>query len=170
MGLDLEYFKDQKHINDLQKLNDKELKFIIRLLQEELEAFNKNDDFKTKGIIKACNETFDLFKNFRFILSGYIDVIEENDLSYCDKKTTEELLNKIVSIVNNLKSIGLIKKSKDRLNELAENSILNIRLFYDSMNKYILDEYYLWEALKSREERINKHERYINQDKFNTQE
>ena len=40
MGLDLEYFKNQMHINDLQKLNDKELYFIIRLLEDELEEFN----------------------------------------------------------------------------------------------------------------------------------
>ena len=35
MGLDLEYFKDQTHVSDLQKLNEKELYFIIRLLEDE---------------------------------------------------------------------------------------------------------------------------------------
>ena len=29
MSLDLDYFKKQMHINDLQNLNEKELKFII---------------------------------------------------------------------------------------------------------------------------------------------
>ena len=37
MGLDLEYFKDQTYISDLEKLNEKELYFIIRLLEDELE-------------------------------------------------------------------------------------------------------------------------------------
>ena len=34
MGLDLEYFKDQTHVADLQKLNEKELYFIIRLFKD----------------------------------------------------------------------------------------------------------------------------------------
>ena len=53
MGLDLEYFKNQTHASDLQKLNENELKFIIRLLEDELEEFNINDGFKTNGIIIA---------------------------------------------------------------------------------------------------------------------
>ena len=64
MGLDLEYFKNQLHIKDLQKLKDKELYFIIRLLKDELKEFNINDGFKTKGIIIACNEMVDLLKTF----------------------------------------------------------------------------------------------------------
>ena len=43
-----------------------------------------------------------------------------------------------------------------------------MRVFYDSMNEYIYSEYNLWEAVKSREEKINKRECYMNQDKFNT--
>ena len=43
MSLDLEYFKNQMHINDLINLNEKELEFIIRLLGDELEEFNIND-------------------------------------------------------------------------------------------------------------------------------
>ena len=54
MGLDLEYFKNQTHVSDLQKLNENELYFIIRLFEDELEEFNINDGFKTKGIIIAC--------------------------------------------------------------------------------------------------------------------
>ena len=44
MSLDLEYFKKQMHINDLLNLSDKELYFIIRLLEDELEQFNINDE------------------------------------------------------------------------------------------------------------------------------
>ena len=42
MGLDLEYFKNQIHVTDLQKLNENELKFIIRLFEDVLEEFKKN--------------------------------------------------------------------------------------------------------------------------------
>ena len=33
--MDLEYFKNQTHITDLQKLKDQELYFIIRLFKDE---------------------------------------------------------------------------------------------------------------------------------------
>ena len=92
MGLDLEYFKNKTHITDLQKLKDNELYFIIRLFKDELEYFNNFDGFKPKGLIIACNEMKDLIKNFRFILNGYMDVINEKDLSFCSKTDIERLL------------------------------------------------------------------------------
>ena len=167
MGLDLEYFKNQMHIDDLLKLKDNELYFIIRLLEDELKAFNNNDGFKTKGIIRACNEVLDLFKDLRFILYGYMDVIKENDLSFCDKTDTEDLINNMDSIVNILKTIGEIKASKDKLNDLVGTVILKLRVLYDSMNEYITEEYNLWEAMRCNEERIFKRECYMEQEKFN---
>ena len=167
MGLDLEYFKNQTHVSDLQKLNDKELYFIIRLFRDELEEFNINNGFKTKGLIKACNETIDLFKDFRFILYGYMDVIKENDLSFCDKTNTERLISNIDKIDNYLTKIKTVRVSKEKVNDLVDTCLLNIRLFYDSMNEYIKEEYYLWEAVRSRQEKINLRECYMGQDKFN---
>ena len=57
--MDLEYFKNQTHITDLQKLKDQELYFIIRLIKDELVYFNQFDDFKLQGLIIACNEMKD---------------------------------------------------------------------------------------------------------------
>ena len=152
MGLDLEYFKNQTHASDLQKLNEKELYFIIRLLEDELEEFNINDGFKTKGIIIACNETFDLLKDFRFILYGYMDVLKENDLSFCDKTNTERLISNIDTIVNNLTKIKAVRVSKEKVNDLVDTCLLNLRVFYDSMNDYITDEYNIWEAERCKQE------------------
>ena len=77
--MDSEYFIDQTHITDLQKLKDQELYFIIRLFENELENFNQFDGFKLKGLIIACNEMKDLIKDFRFILNGYVKLIYENN-------------------------------------------------------------------------------------------
>ena len=63
MVLPYEYFKNQTHIKDLQKLKDQELFFIIRLFYNELEYFNQSKGFQFKGLIIACNETKEL-KNF----------------------------------------------------------------------------------------------------------
>ena len=152
MGLDLEYFKNQMHVSDLQKLNENELKFIIRLLEDELEEFNINDGFKTKGIILAFNETFELFKDFRFILYGYMDVMKENDLSFCNKTDTERLISNIETIVNNLTKIKAVRVSKEKLNDLVDTCLLNLRVFYDSIDEYITEEYNIWEAEKCKQE------------------
>ena len=149
MGLDLEYFKNQTHITDLQKLNENELKFIIRLLEDELEEFNINDGFKTKGIIIACNKVSDLFKDFRFILLGYIGVLKENDLSFCDKTNTERLISDMVLIVDNLIKIKAVRISKEKINDLVDTCLLNLRVFYDSVNDYITEEYNIWEKEES---------------------
>ena len=167
MGLDLEYFKNQTHASDLQKLNENELKFIIHLLGDELEEFNINDGFKTKGIITACNKTFDLLKDFRFILYGYMDVLEENDLSFCDKTDTERLISNIDKIDNYLTKIKAVRISKEKVNDLVDTCLLNMRMFYDSMNNYITEEYYLWEAVRCRQEKINLRKCYMSQGKFN---
>ena len=41
-------------------------------------------------------------------------------------------------------------------------------MLYDFLNDFIYVENNLWNAYNNREELINKRERYINQDKFNT--
>ena len=152
MGLDLEYFKNQMHVSDLQKLNENELKFIIRLLEDELEEFNINDGFKTKGIIIACNKTFDLFKDFSFILYGYMDVLKENDLPFCNKTNTKRLISNIDSIVNNLTKIKAVRVSKEKVNDLGETCLLNLWVFYDSIDDYITEEYNIWEAERCKQE------------------
>ena len=64
MVLPYEYFKNQTHIKDLQKLKDQELFFIIRLFKNELEYFNQYKGFQLKGLIIACNKTKELIKTF----------------------------------------------------------------------------------------------------------
>ena len=169
MGLDLEYFKNQMHINDLLKLNE-ELEFIIRLLQDELNEININSGSEVKDIIKTCGEAIDLLKDFRFILCGYIDVINENDLSFCDITETEQLINKIDTIKEDLKTIletKIVKLTKNKYIDLVDICILYMRVFYGMMEEYIIDENNLWEAERSRQERINRRKCYMSQDKFN---
>ena len=151
MVLDINYFSNQIHVDDLQKLNENELKFIIRLFQDELKEFNINDGFKLKGIIKACNKTSDLLKDFRFILYGYMDVIKENDLSFCYKTNTVHLILDITKIDNYLTKIKTDRVSKKKVKYLADTCLSNMRLLYDSMDEYIIKEYNLWEAERCRQ-------------------
>ena len=144
--MDLEYFKNQTHITDLQKLKDQELYFIIRLIKDELEYFNNFDGFKLQGLIKACNEMEDLIKDFRFILNGYINIINENNLSFCSIIDIERLLSDMDKIENYLNRIKTIRLLKAKVNELADTCLLKIRMLYDSLNEFIFMEEHLWDA------------------------
>ena len=146
MVLPYEYFKNQTHIKDLQKLKDQELYFIIRLFYKELEHFNQSKEFKFKGLIIVCNETKELIKEFRFILNDYIDVINENDLSFCSIKDINIILSKIDKIENYLNMIKNTRYLKTRVNELVDGCLLYIRLLYKLLNDFIFMETHLWES------------------------
>ena len=146
MVLPYEYFKNQTHIKDLQKLKDQELYFIIRLFYKELEYFNQSKEFKFKGLIIVCNETKELINKLRFILNIYIDVINENDLSFCSIEDINIILSKIDKIENYLKMIKNTRYLKTRVNELVDGCLLYIRILYDLLNDFIFMETHLWES------------------------
>ena len=146
MSLPLEYFKNQTHITDLLKLIDQELYFIIRLFQDELEYFNQFDGFQLKGLIIACNEMKDLIKDIRFILNGYMNIINENDLSFCSKTDIESILLHIDKIEKYLNKIKKIRLLKAKVNYLVDTCLLFIRMLYGFLNEFIQMESHLWNA------------------------
>ena len=154
MGLGIEYFIDQTHITDLQKLKDEELYFIIRLFRDELENFNESEEFKLKGLIIACNEMENLIKDFRFILNGYIEVIYKNNLPLESLRNIEgllsaidikKLLTEMDKIENNLDKIKKVRLLKSKVNELTDICIYEMRILYDSLSDFIYGESCLWE-------------------------
>ena len=153
MSLPIEYFINQTHITDLQKLQDEKLYHIIRLFRDELEKFN---EFKLKGLIIACNEMKDLIKDFRFILNGYIEVInnqlpvEEEDLDqipFCLKEEIEELLKEMDKIENNLDKIKAVRLLKEKVDELGNKCLYKMRILYDSLNDFIYGESCFWDKI-----------------------
>ena len=146
MVLPYEYFKNKTHITDLQKLKDSELYFIIRLFYDELENFNKAEGFHLVGLNKACNNMKDLIKDLRFILIGYIDVINKNNLSFCSIPDIERLLSDMVKIEIELKKIKAVRLLKKTVNDLVNSCLLIIRLLYSSLSDFIFMENHLWEA------------------------
>ena len=146
MVLPYEYFKNQTHIKDLQKLKDQELYFIIKLFYKELEYFNQSKEFKLKGLIIVCNKTKELIKNIRFILNDYIDVINENYLSFCSIKDINIILSIIDKIENYLNMIKRVRYLKTGVNELVDYCVLYIQILYDLLNDFIFMETHLWES------------------------
>ena len=146
MDLPYEYFKSKTHIIDLQKLKDNELYFIISSFYNEKENFNKMEGFNfNKTLINPCNETKELFKDLRFILNGYIDVINENNLSFCSKTDIERLLIQMDKIELELKNLMVVRILKKKVNLLVDIFLLYIRMFYCSLSDFIFSENHLWE-------------------------
>ena len=138
MSLGIEYFIDQTHITDLQKLKDQELYFIIRLFKDELESFNQFDGFQLKGLIIACNEMKDLIKDFRFILNGYLKLINENNnIPLASLTDIEGLLSDINNIENYLNKIKTVRLLKAKVNDLVDTCLLKMRILYDSLSDFI---------------------------------
>ena len=144
--MDLAYFKSQTHKTDLQKLKDQELYFIIPLFKNELKYFNQFEGFKLEGLIIASNKMKDLIKDFRFILNGYTDIINENNLSFCSKIDIERLLSYMDEIENYLNRIKTIRSLKAKVNDLVDICLIKIRTLYDSLNEFIFMEEHLWDA------------------------
>ena len=120
--MDSEYFINQTHITDLQKLKDQELYFIIRLFKDELKSFNQFDGFQLKGLIIACNNMKNLIKDFRFILNRYLKLIYENsnNIPLATLTYVEELLSDINNIENYLNKIKTVRLLKAKVNELVD--------------------------------------------------
>ena len=146
MSLPAEYFTGQTHLTDLQKLKDEELYYIIRLFRDELEKFNESEEFKLKGLIIACNEMKDLIKDFRFILNGYLKLMHQNDndVPLDALKDIEDLysvINKIEIYLDKIKAVRLLKEKVD---ELVEKCLYEMRILYDSLSDFIYGEFCFW--------------------------
>ena len=148
MDLPYKYFKSKTHIIDLQKLKDNEIYFIIRSFYNEKENFNKMEGFNfKKTLINPCNKTKEIFKDLRYILNGYINVINENDLSFCSKMDIERLLIQMDKIELEIKSLMAVRILKKKVNLLVDVCLLNLRVFYCVLNDFIFSENHLWEEL-----------------------
>ena len=147
MSLPVEYIIDQSHITDLQKLKDEELYPIIRLFRSELENFNKSEEFKLKGLIIACNEMKDLIKDFRFILNSYLKLMRQNDnhVPLDAFKDIEGLYSVINNIEIHLDKIKTVRLLKEKVNELADMCLYEMRILYDSLSDFIYGESCFWE-------------------------
>ena len=88
----------------------------------------------------------DSIKDFRFILNGYMNIINENNLSFCSKTDIESLLSHMDKIENHLNKIKKIRLLKAKVNELVDICLLYIRMLYDFLNEFISLESHLWNA------------------------
>ena len=88
----------------------------------------------------------DLIKDFRFILNGYIKVIN-NQLPFCLKEEIEELLKEMDKIENILDKIKAVRLLKEKVDELGNKCLYKMRILYDSLNDFIYGESCFWDKI-----------------------
>ena len=130
MSLPFEYFKNMEHIEDLQKLKDDKLYFIIQEFYKELEKLDKIKNTQLKDLKKLCNETTEILKKIRLILSSYKDVYYEEMNNQNNRK--RENINDMIYEINNiellLKDLKTLKINSAKVKKLTNDLLIFIRL------------------------------------------
>ena len=128
MSLPFEYFKNKEHMEDLKKLKDDKLYYIIQAFYKELDKLNDIKNAQLKDLKKLCDETTEIIKNIKFILSGYKNVYQENNYNDEERENIEELLYEMDKINFYIKDLKALKINSKRAYKLANDLLIFIRL------------------------------------------
>ena len=130
MSLPFEYFKNMEHIADLQKLKDDKLYFIIQEFKKELEKLTNIKNTQLKDLKKLCNETTEILKKIRLILSSYKDVYYEEMSNQNNRKreNINDMLYEIDFIELLLKDLKTLKINSAKVKKLTNDLLIFIRL------------------------------------------
>ena len=130
MSLPFEYFKNMEHIEDLQKLKDDKLYFIIQEFKKELEKLTNIKNTQLKDLKKLCNETTEILKKIRLILSSYKDVYYEEMSNQNNRKreNINDMLYEIDFIELLLKDLKTLKINSAKVKKLTNDLLIFIRL------------------------------------------
>ena len=130
MSLPFEYFKNMEHIEDLQKLKDDKLYFIIQAFYKELEKLNNIKNTQLKDLKKLCNETTEILKKIRLILSSYKDAYYEEMNNQNNRK--RENINDMIYVIDFiellLKDLKTLKINSAKVKKLTNDLLIFIRL------------------------------------------
>ena len=126
MSLPFEYFKNMEHIADLQKLKDDKLYFIIQEFYKELEKLNKIKNAQLKDLKKLCNETTEIIKKIRLILSSYKGLYLKDYTE--ERENINDMLYEIDKIELLLKDLKNLKINSMKVKKLTNDLLIFIRL------------------------------------------
>ena len=137
MSLPFEYFKNMEHIEDLQKLKDDKLYFIIQEFYKELEKLDKIKNTQLKDLKKLCNETTEILKKIRLILSSYKDVYYEemNNQNNRKRENINDMIYEIDNIELLLKDLKTLKINSAKVKKLTNDLLIFIRLLSYTINE-----------------------------------
>ena len=128
MSLPFEYFKSKKHIRALQKFKDGELYHIIQAFYKELEKLNNIKNAQLKDLKKLCDETTEILKDIRLILSNYKNVYQKDYYNDEERETIDNLLYEIDKINFYIKDLKNLKINGTKVKKLTNDLLIFIRL------------------------------------------
>ena len=128
MSLPFEYFLNNEHITDLQKLKDERLYFIIHEFYKELENLTKIKNAQLKNLKNLCNQTTQIIKDIEFILIDYKYVFQKNNYNSEQREAINEILHEINRINFFIKDLKTAKINSRRVNKLTNDILIFIRL------------------------------------------
>ena len=128
MSLPFEYFINKKHMEDLQKLKDDKLYFIIQAFYKELEKLNNIKNAQLKDLKKLCDETTEIIKHIKLILSAYKNVYQKDYYNDEERETIDEILYELDKINFYIKDLKTLKINSKRAYKLTNDLLIFIRL------------------------------------------
>ena len=123
-----EYFKNNKHIIDLQKLKDDKLYYLIQAFYKELEKLNNNKTTQLKDLKKLCDETANIIKNIGFILNDYKNVYQKDYYNDEEREAIDDILYEMDKINFFIKDLKTLKINSMKVNKLVNDLLIFIRL------------------------------------------
>ena len=135
MSLPFEYFKNMEHIEDLQKLKDDKLYFIIQEFKKELEKLTNIKNTQLKDLKKLCNETTEIIKHIKFILNAYKNVYQKDYYNDEESEAIDEILYEMERIELHLKDLKTLKINSRKVKNLTNDLLIFIRLLSYTINE-----------------------------------
>ena len=125
-----EYFKNNKHIKDLQNLNNDKLKSIIQEFYKEIEKLNNKKNTQLKDLKKLCDETTEIIKDIKIILNSYKCVYYEemNTQNNRKRENINDILDEMEYIELILKDLKNLKINSLKVKKLTNDLLIFIRL------------------------------------------
>ena len=129
-----EYFKNNKHIKELQNLNNdinNKLYHIIHEFYKEIENLNdKKKNTQLKDLKKLCDKTTEIIKDIKIILISYKCVYHDELFTpnNIKKEKINDILEEMEYIELILKDLKNLKINSLKVKKLTDDLLLFIRL------------------------------------------
>ena len=123
-----EYFRNNKHIKELQNLNNDKLYYLIQEFYKEIENLNDKKNTQLKDLKKLCDETANIIKNIGFILNDYKNVYQKDYYNDEEREAIDDILYEMDKINFFIKDLKTLKINSMKVNKLVNDLLIFIRL------------------------------------------
>ena len=125
-----EYFRNNKHIKELQNLNNDKLYYLIQEFYKEIENLNDKKNTQLKYLKKLCDETTEIIKDIKIILISYKCVYYEEMSNQNNRKreNINDILYEMEHIELILKDLKNLKINSFKVKKLTDDLLIFIRL------------------------------------------